>query len=75
MVRTVKSCISLTEALSPSLALRNAMACGDAGMKTFPLWSILVMHISHLLLGKNIRKRQTMQIHKNLKSQQSVNRS
>jgi len=29
------------------------MACGRAGQKPFHAWSIIVMHISHLLLGKN----------------------
>jgi hypothetical protein len=28
------------------------MACGRAGQKPFHAWSIIVMHISHLLLGK-----------------------
>ena len=33
------------------LFFRNAMACGRAGQKPFHAWSIIVMHISHLLLG------------------------
>ena len=28
------------------------MACGRDGRQTFPVWSLVVMHISHLLLGK-----------------------
>lgn len=32
------------------------MACGRSGQKTFPLWSLVVMHLSHLLLGMLICK-------------------
>lgn len=30
------------------------MACGRDGRQTFPVWSLVVMHISHLLLGKQL---------------------
>lgn len=33
--------------------IRKAMACGRSGQKTFPLWSLVVMHLSHLLLVIN----------------------
>lgn len=33
--------------------IRNAMACGRAGHKTFAVWSLIVMHLSHLLLVIN----------------------
>lgn len=33
---------------------RKAFACTEAEQQAFPLWSILVMHISHFLLGKKL---------------------
>lgn len=30
------------------------MACSQVGQKPFEAWSLMVMHISHLLLGKTL---------------------
>jgi hypothetical protein len=37
---------------------RNVMVCTEAGKKPFPLWSIAVMNVSHLLLGKTQREKE-----------------
>ena len=31
---------------------RNSLKCDEAGRKSWAAWSQIVMHISHLLLGK-----------------------